>query len=71
MSFFTGMEIGIGHHDLSNSAEDYKTLRVAEAVLHPRFVDATFDYDFMMIRLDGVSIFQPVELDTNNISLSS
>eukprot|EP00591_Stephanopyxis_turris_P010243 CAMPEP_0195517226 /NCGR_PEP_ID=MMETSP0794_2-20130614/10247_1 /TAXON_ID=515487 /ORGANISM="Stephanopyxis turris, Strain CCMP 815" /LENGTH=572 /DNA_ID=CAMNT_0040645999 /DNA_START=23 /DNA_END=1738 /DNA_ORIENTATION=- len=63
--------IEIGRHDLDDYAEDYETHRVAEAVVHPMYNEGNLDYDFMMIRLDGVSIHQPVALDTGDISLDS
>ena len=67
--FGIGAQIQIGRHNLSNSEEDYETFTVAEAVTHPSYNDVGFDYDYMMIRLDGFSNYEPVVLDSGDVSL--
>jgi len=64
-------QVTIGRHNLNDSSETYETFSIAEEVPHPNYSSSTLDYDYMMMRLDGNSSYQPVELDNGEISLTS
>ena len=65
--FVTRVEIG--RHDLNKNTMDYETFNIIEEVPHPNYNRKTIDYDYMMLRLDGSSTFEPVELDNGEILL--
>jgi secreted trypsin-like serine protease len=62
--------VQIGRHDFSNNTEDYESFTIAEEVPHPMKKN-TLDYDYMAMRLDGVSSANPAELDNGKVSLDS
>jgi len=59
-------QVKIGRHNLNDSNEDYETFNVVEEVPHPNYNEATLDYDYMMLKLDGSSSRTPVQLDTGD-----
>ena len=63
--------VQIGRHNLGNYTEDYEYFTIAEEVPHPNYNDYTLDYDYMLMRLNGVSSATPVELDNGEVSLDS
>ena len=63
--------VEIGLHDLGSYTEDYEYFTIAEEVPHPNFNEFTLDYDYMLMRLNGVSSATPVELDNGEVSLDS
>ena len=62
--------VAIGRHDLTMKMMDYETFNVAEKVVHPKYTRKTLDYDYMMVRLDGISSYTPVQLDNGDASIS-
>jgi trypsin len=64
-------EVTIGRHNLSDNSETYETFTIAEEVPHPNYDSATLDYDYMMMRLDGYSSYDPVVLDNGEINLTA
>lgn len=62
-------QVTIGRHDLNDPSEKFETFNVVEEVPHPDYNSFTYDYDYMMLRLDGSSSRTPVELDTGDVSL--
>jgi len=53
----------LGRHNLFDNTENYETFHVVEEIVHPQFSRDTFDYDLMMLRIDGTSNYKPVAID--------
>merc|ERR1719461_2298212 len=71
-SLFTpGRQIRLGAHDIADPTEDVEFFSVEEAISHPNYNANTFDNDFMMIKLNGPSTKQVVQLDNGNTDTSS
>merc|ERR1719276_810738 len=49
---------------LQMTRKNYEVFGYEERVKHPDYDPTTFDYDFMMVKLDGNSTYDPVELDS-------
>jgi len=64
--------VQIGRHRLTDNTEDFETFSIAEEVPHPNYGsgNTNTDYDYMVMRLDGYSTYDPVELDNGEINLS-
>jgi trypsin len=64
--------VQIGRHRLNDSTEDFETFSIAEEVPHPLYGSGQtdIDYDYMVMRLDGYSTYEPVQLDNGEINLS-
>ena len=39
-------------------------------MVHPDFNKATFEYDYALVELDGISTIAPANIDLNNVSNS-
>ena len=53
----------IGRYDLSNVYESYEQFDVVEKAVHPLFNPMTLDFDYMVLKLDGISSYSPVSLN--------
>lgn len=60
-------KVSIGRHNLWDNREDFETFGIAEEVPHPLYNRNTVDYDYMVLRLDGESSFDFVELDDGSM----
>merc|ERR1712071_359838 len=56
-------EVNIGRWKLDDPDEEYETFNVITKVPHPNYDPVTFDFDFMVVKLDGHSAKTPVTLD--------
>ena len=63
--------VQIGRHNLGDGSEVFETFDVIQKIPHPLYNATTFDYDYMMLKLDGRSTRQPIALDNGEISLDS
>lgn len=66
-------QVQIGRHDLTQDTEVYETFSIIEKVIHPMYDSegpSSFDYDYMVMKMDGSSIATPIELDHGSISLT-
>jgi trypsin len=62
-------QVQIGRHDLTDLTEKFETFDVVEefTLPHPKYDEAKppkYDYDYMMLKLNGTSSRTPVQLDT-------
>eukprot|EP00591_Stephanopyxis_turris_P010101 CAMPEP_0195510034 /NCGR_PEP_ID=MMETSP0794_2-20130614/2796_1 /TAXON_ID=515487 /ORGANISM="Stephanopyxis turris, Strain CCMP 815" /LENGTH=888 /DNA_ID=CAMNT_0040637381 /DNA_START=33 /DNA_END=2699 /DNA_ORIENTATION=+ len=57
------MVIQIGRHDFTNSDENYEQFDVVEFVSHPSYQSTTYDNDFALLKLSGLSTHRPVCID--------
>ena len=58
----------IGRHDKTDNSEIYATFGAAEEVPHPLYNSATTDYEYMLVKLDGVSTRTPATIDRGEIT---
>jgi hypothetical protein len=61
--YFENKEVSIGRTNLSDTNEEYETFTIMEKAIHPNYDAVTLDFDYMVLRLDGNSYHDPVELD--------
>ena len=61
----------IGRYDLRNVHESYEQFHVVEKIVHPLFNPMTLDYDYMVLKLDGISSYSPVSLNRVESSAST
>ena len=59
----------IGRHDKDDDSEDVEIFGVAQKVSHPSYAGS--DYDYMLIKLNGVSSRTPATIDRGEINLVS
>jgi len=64
--FTPGHQIRLGAHDITDQTEDVELFSVEEAIRHPNYNSNTLNYDFMMIKLNGQSTKQVVQLDNGD-----
>jgi trypsin len=60
-------QVQIGRHDLTDLTENFETFDVVVEFPHPNYNEAKppkYDYDYMMVKLNGTSTRTPVQLDT-------
>lgn len=63
-------QVQIGRHNLADGTEVYESFSILEKVTHPLYDANGFDYDYMVLKLNGKSTATPVELDNGEASLS-
>jgi len=61
-------QVTIGIYNESNNAEVNEVFNVVEHVLHPGYNEETIENDFMILRIDGTSSFDPVVIDDGSCS---
>lgn len=62
-------KVYIGLHD-QRETRDAELFETAEVIRHPKYDHGTIDYDYALIRLNGESRFEPVELNRTEITKS-
>jgi trypsin len=61
---FSNNQVMIGKHDRTDNTEDFEVFDVEMPLHpHPNYDEVTTDYDFMIVKLNASSSFEPVELD--------
>lgn len=59
-------KVYIGLHD-QRQMKDAEVFRPATVVMHPKWDSGSMDYDYALIRLDGSSKYEPVDLQREEI----
>ena len=61
--------VEIGRYNHNNVSETFETIEVETEILHPRFDVASFDFDFMLLKLKNPSNHSAVKLDDGSIKI--
>jgi trypsin len=61
-------KVNIGAHNVTNNSEDRESFFIKRYVTHPKYNYPK--YDFMVLEIDGVSGYSPIELDNGTTVLS-
>ena len=61
--YFFNRSVSIGRTNLSDDTEEYETFTIMEIAIHPNYDAVSLDFDYMVMRLDGNSYQDTVELD--------
>jgi hypothetical protein len=56
----------VGRYDRSDRLDGFDNLRIVGEIPHPLFVDDSFEFDFLLLRLSGVSDNQVVTMNSNS-----
>lgn len=55
----------VGRYDKTQPIDDTENFKIINEIQHPQFNPRTFEWDFMIIRLDGSSSNAPIKLNTD------
>jgi len=59
-----GTSVVIGRHNLWSGSPNEEKINIEYAVEHPRYNKRNYDNDFLLLKLDRPSTFEPVKLDS-------
>jgi len=58
--------IAVGQYNRASGAGQAERFNVQQEVTHPNYVATRFPYDFLLVKLDGMSTHGPVSLNSNS-----
>lgn len=61
-------KVVIGLHNL-NDTRNAETFKAKRVIKHPKYNEATTDYDYALVELSGNSRYQPISLNTSNFAI--
>lgn len=56
----------VGRYDKTESIDETESFQVVDEIVHPQFDPSTFEWDFLILRLDGTSSTTPIQLNTDS-----
>lgn len=62
--------VQIGRYNIDDDSETFEEIQVEREIPHPLYDMSTTDYDFMLLKLEMPSTYEPVALDDGSINLS-
>lgn len=66
-----GAYVQIGRHNIDNKEEDYENIPILAEYEHPDWCPDTMEYNFMLIRLEYDSDYEPIDLPDSDMVVES